>query len=328
MDKPKALVTRLLPEAGLARLAEAYEVDVNRDDVPLCTEEIARRAVGVTALLTLLTDRVDATLLDACPSVRIVSNVAVGFDNIDVVAASARGIWVTNTPDVLTETTADLTWALILGSARRIGESERYLRSGKFTGWTMLTLLGADVHQKTLGILGFGRIGRAVARRARGFAMRVLYASTTRAPEAVERELGAAHVDLAALLHESDFLSLHVPAGAGTRHTIGAAELRRMKPAAFLINTSRGAIVDEAALARALREGAIAGAGLDVFEAEPYVHPELLACENALIVPHIGSATSETREKMATLAAENCIAYAREGRPLTPVNALFRVPGS
>ncbi|MFY9779208.1 MAG: D-glycerate dehydrogenase [Candidatus Baltobacteraceae bacterium] len=324
MNKPKVFVCRQIPQAGLVRLAEAYDVEVNREDVPLAAAEIARRAEGALALVTLLADKVDAALLDACPSVRIVANVAVGYDNIVVPAATVRNVWVTNTPDVLSETTADLAWALILGAARRIGESERYLRAGRFTGWTMLTLLGADVHHKTLGIVGFGRIGQAVARRARGFAMRVLYTGRARASEEAERETGAAYVDKATLLRESDFVSLHAPLTPATRHLIGASEMRTMKRTAFLINTSRGPLVDEAALAQALREGTLAGAGLDVFEAEPQVHPALLACENALIVPHIGSATVETRERMATLAAENCLDYANGRRPRSPVNELAR----
>ncbi len=231
-------------------------------------------------------------------------------------------MWITNTPDVLTETTADLAWALILGAARRIGESERYLRAGKFTGWTMLTLLGADVHHKTLGVVGFGRIGQVVARRARGFAMRVLYTGPARASAETERETGAEYVDKATLLRESDFVTLHAPLTPATRHFIGAPELAAMKRTACLVNTSRGPLIDEAALAQALREGTLAGAGLDVFEAEPQVHPALLACENVLIVPHIGSATVETRERMAPMAAENCVAYASGRRPRTPVNEL------
>jgi glyoxylate reductase len=320
VNKPKAFVTRMIPEAGLVRLAEAYDVEVNRADVPLAAHELAPRAAGALALVTLLTDRVDGALLDACPSVRIVANVAVGYDNVDVPAATARGVWVSNTPDVLTDTTADLTWALILGVARRIGEAERFLRAGRFTGWTMLTLLGSDVHHKTLGIAGFGRIGQAVARRAAGFSMRVLYTSPSRASEAVERESGAAYVDKATLLRESDFVALCAPLTPATRHFIGAPELRAMKRTAHLINTSRGPLVDEAALAQALQDGTLAAAGLDVFEAEPRVHPALLACQNALIVPHIGSATIETRDRMATFAADNCVAFARGLRPVSPVN--------
>jgi glyoxylate reductase len=321
--RPKAFVTRVIPEPGIALLQEHYDVEVNREDVPLDAEALAARCRGVTAVVTLLTDRVDATLLDRCPDVRLVANVAVGYDNIDVAAATERGVWVTNTPDVLTETTADLAWALLLATARRVGEAERFVRAGKYRGWGIMMLLGGDVHGKTLGIAGLGRIGEAVARRARGFSMRVIYTDACRAPKELERELGATFVDKATLLRESDFISLHMPLLPDTHHFIGEPELRQMKCSAYLINTSRGPIVDEAALAEALHASTIAGAGLDVFEDEPNVHPRLLACENAVLLPHIASASIETRTRMATIAAENCVAFLRGERPPTAVNELL-----
>ena len=324
MLRPKAFVTRVIPEAGIERLASVYDVEVNRADRSLSAREIAEHAKGCQALVTLLTDRVDGTLLDSCPDVRIVANVAVGYDNVDVPAATQRGVWIANTPGVLTETTADLAWALLMATARRLGEAERFVRAGRYHGWGILMLLGGDVHGKTLGIAGFGRIGQAVAKRARGFDMRVLYTDAQRAPEVVERECGVSFVDKAALLAQSDFLSLHVPLTPQTHHWLGEAELKAMKSSAYVVNTSRGPVIDEAALATALRSGWIAGAGLDVFEREPEVYPDLLACENAVLLPHIGSASVETRDRMATIAADNCIAYARGERPPTAVNEPVR----
>jgi glyoxylate reductase len=322
VSRPQAFVTQAIPEAGISRLRAAFDVEANPGEEPLDRHELAARAAGADALVALLTDTIDAPLLDRLPRLRIVAVAAVGYDNVDVAAATERGVWVSNTPDVLTETTADLAWALMLGAARRLGEAERYLRAGRFTGWTMMTLLGADVHDKTLGIVGFGRIGRAVARRALGFGMRVLYNASRPASSEAEREANARHADLETLLRESDFVSLHVPLNARTRHLIGVAQLALMKRTAFLVNTARGPVVDEEALAAALRSGTIAGAGLDVFEREPSVHPDLLRCENALLVPHIGSATIETRERMATTAAENCLAVARGARPPNAVNEI------
>jgi len=320
MARSKAFVTRVIPEAGIERLATAYDVEVNRADRPLSPKEISERAKGCRALVTLLTDRVDGALLDLCPDVRIVANVAVGYDNIDVAAATERGVWVTNTPGVLTETTADLAWALLMAAARRIGEAERFVRAGRFHGWGIMMFLGGDVYGKTLGIAGFGRIGQAVAKRARGFDMRVLYTDAQRAPEDVEHACSAAFVDKATLLRESDFLSLHMPLLPETHHWLSEAEFKAMKPTAYVVNTSRGPTIDEAALAKALREGWIAGAGIDVYEEEPKVHPDLITCENAVLVPHIGSASIETRNRMATIAADNCVAFARGERPPTAVN--------
>jgi glyoxylate reductase len=267
----------------------------------------------------LLTDKIDAHFLESSPSVRIVANVAVGYDNIDVEAARKRSVVVTNTPGVLTDATADFAFALLMATARRVTEAERFLRSGKYKAWDMMLMLGGPVWGATLGIAGFGRIGQAVARRGRGFNMRILYTDEARVPESVERELGATFVDKATLLRESDFISLHVPLMESTRHYIGEAELRAMKPTAYLINTSRGPVVDEAALGRALRERRIAGAGLDVFEREPEVHPDLLAAENVVIAPHIASATVPTRTQMAMIAADNVLAVLAGKPPLTPV---------
>jgi glyoxylate reductase len=250
----------------------------------------------------------------------VVSNVAVGFNNIDVAAATKRGVVVTNTPDVLTETTADFAWTLLMATARRVVEADRYVREGKFTQWEFMLLLGGDIHGKTLGIIGFGRIGRAMARRARGFDMRVLYQDAVAADPATERELRATRTDTATLLRESDFVTLHTPLLPETQHLINAQSLKTMKKTAYLVNASRGPVVDEAALAQALKEGWIAGAGIDVFEREPEVHPALMGLPNAVLAPHIASASSDTRLKMANLAVDNCLAVLEGKMPPTPVN--------
>jgi len=250
----------------------------------------------------------------------VVSNVAVGFNNIDVAAATKRGVVVTNTPDVLTETTADFAWTLLMATARRVVEADRYVRDGKFTQWEYMVLLGGDVHDKTLGIIGFGRIGRAMARRALGFNMRVLYQDAVAADPATERELRATRTDTATLLRDSDFVSIHTPLLPDTRHLINAQSLRTMKKTAYLVNASRGPVVDEAALVQALTEGWIAGAGLDVFEEEPKVHPGLMGLSNVVLAPHIASASSDTRIKMAALAVDNCLAVLEGQTPPTPVN--------
>jgi len=318
---PKVLVSRMIPEEGLAVLAARVEVDLNREHLPLGREGRVKRLAGKDGLISLLTDRIDAEVLEAAPTLRVVANVAVGYDNIDVAAASARGILVTNTPGVLTETTADLAWALILATARRLVEADRFLRAGKFREWGIGMMLGPDVHGKTLGLAGFGRIGRAVARRAKGFAMRIIYADEARAPEDIEEEAGARRVDKETLLGESDFLSLHLPLSEATRHYLGADELALMKPTAVLVNTSRGPVIDEAALAAALREKRIRAAGLDVYENEPAVHPGLIGLENCVLLPHIGSASEETRGLMARMAAENCLAALFRECPPNLVNA-------
>jgi len=294
-------------------------VDYNETDTPLPKSELMTRLRGKDGLICQIITTVDDEVLAQAPSLRVVANVAVGYNNIDVAAARRRGVVVTNTPDVLTETTADFAWTLLMAAARRVVEADRFARSGRWTRWQWDLLWGADVHGKTLGIVGFGRIGRAVARRALGFDMRVLYHDAVRADAAAERELRAAPTDLATLLRESDFVTLHTNLTAETRHLIDARTLRTMKPSAILVNASRGPVVDEAALARALREGWIAAAGLDVFEEEPTIHPDLLPLTNVVMAPHIASASGETRLAMATLAVKNCLAVLEGKPPLTPV---------
>src|SRR6185503_9664064 len=267
-----------------------------------------------------ITSTIDDEVLAAAPTVKVVANVAVGYNNIDVAAARRRGVVVTNTPDVLTETTADFAWALLMSAARRVVEADQYARSDQWKTWKWGLLWGADIHGKTLGVVGFGRIGRAVARRGLGFGMKVLYYDTVRADAAAERELNARPVDMDTLLRESDFVTLHTLLSADTRHLINERTLRLMKKTAILVNAARGPVVDEAALVRALSEKWIAGAGLDVFEEEPAVHPGLLPLDNVTLAPHIASASNETRIAMATLAVRNCLAVL-EGKPaLTPVS--------
>lgn len=289
-------------------------------DAPPPHEVLVREAGRADALLCLLTDRIDEEVISAGPQLRVISNCAVGHDNIDLAAATARGIVVCNTPGVLTETTADLAWALLMAAARRIAEADRFLRAGRWRSWSPQLLLGQDVYGATLGIVGLGRIGRAVARRARGFEMRLLYSDPTRQPE-VEAELGAQRVPLDELLRESDFVTLHTPLTNETRHLIGPRQLALMKPTAVLINTSRGPVVDEAALVAALREKRLLYAGLDVFDPEPIAadHP-LVALDNVVLLPHIGSATVATRTRMATMAAQNILAVLSGQRPPHPVN--------
>lgn len=272
------------------------------------------------ALLCLLTDRIDAATLEGAPKLRIIANAVVGYEHVDVRAAAARGILVTNTPDVLTEATADLTWALILATVRQLPQSERSLRVGEFHGWGFWDYLGGDLTGATLGIFGMGRIGRAVARRAGGFGMRVAYHSRTRLPPDEEARLAAEWMPLDALLAASDVLTLHAPLTAETRHALDRDALARMRPGAYLINTARGALVDEAALVDALREGRLAGAGLDVYEREPAITPGLLDLPNVVLLPHIGSATRDTRTRMAMLAVRNVHAVLSGRPPLTPVS--------
>jgi glyoxylate reductase len=272
------------------------------------------------AIVCLLATKVDGALLARVPKLRIVSNVAVGVDNVDVPACTERGVVVTNTPDVLTEATADLAWSLLLAAARRVPEAERYVRSGKWAKWDWTALRGADVHGRTLGILGAGRIGQATGHRAVGFSMQVLYTSRQRRL-LFEHTTQARRVDFKALLRQSDFLSIHVPLTKETRHLIGAKELAMMKPGAILINTARGPILDEASLAKALKSGKLAAAGLDVFEREPKIHPDLLKLDNVVLLPHIGSATESTRRKMVETALRNCIAALKGEVPPNGVNA-------
>ena len=317
--KPRLLVTRRVFPEVIDALSAAFEVDANQDDEHWTPENLRARAAACDALLVVTADRVDAALLDACPRLRIVATGSVGHNHIDLAACAARGIAVTNTPDVLTEATADMAWALLMAAARRVTESERWLRDGRWGRWAWDQFLGADVHGATLGIVGMGRIGSAIARRAAGFSMRIRYCNRSDAPNAAE--LGAQRVDLDTLLAISDHVVLVLPYSPQTHHLIGERELARMKPTATLVNIARGGIVDDAALARALREGRLAAAGLDVFENEPAVDPALLAVPNVAITPHIGSATRSSRLGMAMLAARNLLAFAA-GEPLpTPVPA-------
>jgi glyoxylate reductase len=294
-------------------------VDFNDSDQPLPKAELIRRLKGKDGLICHIISAVDEEVFAAAPGLRVVSNVAVGFNNIDVAAARRHGVVVTNTPDVLTETTADFAWALLMAAARRVVEADQFARSGQWTRWQWDLLWGNDVHGKTLGIIGFGRIGRAVARRALGFGMRVLYHDAVRADAGAERELNATYAEPDTLLRESDFVSLHTLYIPETRHLINERNLRLMKRTAILVNTARGPIVDEAALVKALTEGWIAGAGLDVFEDEPKIHPGLLPLKNVTLAPHIASASLDTRLAMATLAVRNCLAVL-DGKPaITPV---------
>ena len=318
---PSIFVSRALPAEAITRARSRADVDANEVDAPLPRTELIRRLQGRQGLVCVITDSIDEELLAACPELRVASNVAVGFNNIDVAAATRRGVVITNTPDVLTETTADFAWTLLMATARRVVEADRYVRDGKFTYWKNMLLLGGDIHGKTLGIAGFGRIGRAMARRAQGFGMRVLYQDAVAADPTVERELRATRADIATLLKESDFVTLHTPLLPETRHLINAQSLKTMKKTAYLINAARGPVVDEAALAQALKEGWIAGAGLDVFEEEPKVYPGLMGLANVVLAPHIASASSDTRLQMANLALDNCLAVLEGRTPPTPVNA-------
>ena len=313
------ITTEMFPEA-LERLRRAGHRVEAPERGRLSREEILARIGEAEALICLLSDRVDEELLSAAPRLRVVANLGVGVDNVDLAAATRRGIPVTNTPDVLTETTADLGWALLMSAARRIVEADRDLREKGFPGWTFIPPhLGVDVWGRTLGIVGLGRIGTAIARRGRGFSMRVLYTSRTRKPDR-ERELGLEYVPLERLLAESDFVVLTVPLTPDTHHLIGPRELSLMKGEAILVNIARGPVVDEAALARALREGRIRAAALDVFELEPDVHPELLKLHNVVLTPHIGSATWATRRAMADLAVESVLRVLAGHRPQNLVN--------
>ncbi len=325
--KPAVLVTRAVFASVLQRLGAHFEVESNLADEVWSPAELARRLHGKAGAFTTGSERIDAALLDACPQLRVVCNMAVGYNNIDVEACSARGVLVTNTPDVRTETTADLGFALMMATARRMAESERFLRRGEWTKWSYDLFTGSDVHGATLAILGMGRIGQAIARRgALGFGMRVIYHNRSRLEAAVEASLNARWVDKPALLCEADHLLLVVPYSPATHHAIGAAELAQMKPSATLTNIARGGVVDDAALAAALRDRRIAAAGLDVYEGEPRVNPELLALPNVVLTPHIASASVATRLAMADLAADNLIAALGfgpdAGRPPTPVNAV------
>lgn len=322
MARPAVFVTRRIHQEALERIAAAADVDLWPDDLPPPYEVLRERTARVEGLLSLLSDRIDAPMIDAAPNLKVISNYAVGFDNIDVPAATARGILVGNTPGVLTETTADFAFVLLMAAARRVVEADGHTRQGKWRTWGPMVLLGQDIHHATLGIVGLGRIGSEVARRARGFGMHVLYHDTTRRDRAEEEELAVEFVpDLVELLRRSDFVSLHVPLTQTTRGLIGSAQLAVMKPSAVLVNTARGAVVDQHALYEALRDGRIFAAGIDVTEVEP-IPPDdpLLTLDNVIIAPHVASASFATRRNMALMAADNLIAGLRGEVPPNCVN--------
>ncbi|MEA1996171.1 MAG: D-glycerate dehydrogenase [Gemmatimonadota bacterium] len=317
--KKRILVTRKLPGPAVEQMSEEFEVVLNPHDRDLGYDELLGMAAGCAGLLSMLSNRIDEAFMAANPGLKVVSNYAVGYNNIDLHAARKHGIVVTNTPGVLTETTADLAWALIMAVSRRVVEADRYTREGLFTGWAPEMFLGRDVFGKTLGIVGMGRIGLAVARRASGFDMRVIYYSRSASPEA-ENELGAERIkNLDSLVSKADFISLHIPLAPETHHLIDSRRLALMKSTAFLINTARGPVVDEEALAKALAGGSIAGAGFDVYEEEPRLHPRLAELPNTVLLPHIGSASTETRIRMAQIAADNLAAVLRGETPAHPV---------
>jgi gluconate 2-dehydrogenase len=323
--RPSVLVARAVFPEVIERLVRHFEVESNPDDTIFTPAELGTKLRGKAGCLITGSERIDAALLDAHPQLRAVCNMAVGYNNIDVEACSARGVLATNTPDVLTETTADFGFALMMATARRIAESEHFLRAGRWTKWSYDMFVGSDVHGATLGILGMGRIGQAIARRgALGFGMKVIYHNRSRLPAEQEAPIGARYVDKQTLLREADHLVIVVPYSTASHHAIGAAELARMKPSATLTNIARGGIVDDAALAKALAERRIAAAGLDVFEGEPTVHPDLLTVPNVVLTPHIASASVATRRAMANLAADNLIAALgfgpNAGKPPSPLN--------
>jgi glyoxylate reductase len=317
----RIVVMRRIPDPALDLLRAYGDVRVSPHDRPLTTAELHEAARGADAILTLLHDRVDGALLDAAgPQLQVVANVAVGYDNVDVAACTERGVRFTNTPGVLTEATADIAFALILMCTRRLGEGERVIRRREAWSWNMFYLLGSSIQGKTLGVVGLGQIGAATARRAKAFGMDVIYSSRREADPAVVTELETRRVDFDELLETSHVVSLHCPLLPETHHLIDAGRLDQMRSDAYLVNTTRGPVVDEEALARALRLGVIAGAGLDVFEREPEVHPDLLDLENVVLIPHLGSATIETRTAMGVLAARNALGVLDGSGPVTPVN--------
>ncbi len=315
----KILISNVLPDEARALIPRDVAVDYNSGKTGWSKAELISRLRGKDGLICHIISAIDDEVLAAAPTVKVIANVAVGYNNIDVAAARRRGVVITNTPDVLTETTADFAWTLLMAAARRVVEADHFVRSDQWHKWEWDLLWGADIHGKTLGVVGFGRIGRAVARRALGFNMRVLYQDAVRADPAIERELRATRMELEPLLAEADFVSLHTPLLAETRHLVNERTLRLMKKSAVLVNAARGPVVDEAALVRALKEGWIAGAGLDVFDEEPKVHPGLLPLKNVVLAPHIASASFDTRLAMATLAVRNCLAVLDGKPPLTPV---------
>lgn len=321
MSKPKILVARAIFPAVIDRLAEHFDITSNQADEVWTKAELTEALRDKVGAFTTGSERIDADVLAACPQLRIVANMAVGYNNFDVEAMTARGVLATNAPDVLTETTADFGFALLMATARRVTESEHYLRAGQWTKWNYEMFSGSDIHGATLGILGMGRIGQGIAKRgAHGFGMKVIYHNRSRLSPELEAQCKASYVSKEDLLRTADHLVLVLPYSASSHHAIGAAELAQMKPTANLINIARGGIVDDGALAAALRNKQIAGAGLDVFEGEPKVHPDLLTVPNVVLTPHIASATVPTRLAMGNLAADNLIGYLVNGKPLTPLN--------
>ena len=320
MSKPKILVARAIFPETIERLSQHFEVESNQSDESWTPAQLAAKLRGKQGVFTTGSERIDAALLDACPDLKICANMAVGYNNFDVDAMAAHGVVGTNAPDVLTETTADFGFALLMATARRICESEHFLRTGKWEKWSYDMFAGSDINGATLGIIGMGRIGQGIARRgAHGFGMKVIYHNRSKLDASLEAECKATYVGKDELLKTADHVVLVVPYSAASHHTIGAAEIALMKPTATLVNIARGGIVDDAALAAALREKRIAAAGLDVFEGEPKVHPDLLSVPNVVLTPHIASATVPTRRAMADLAADNLIAYFDGKGPLTPV---------
>jgi gluconate 2-dehydrogenase len=315
MTRLQVLVTREVFPETLDYLARHFEVEANPSDTPFTPAQLAERLASKDGALITLTERIDAALLAHCPKLRAVCNIAVGFNNIDLKACQARGVMATNTPGVLDDSTADFTWALILATARRVTEAEQYLRAGNWSGWKLKQFLGVDVHHATLGILGMGRVGQAVARRARGFDMTVLYHNSRRLSAEVEKTCHAAYVGMDELLARADILTVHTPYSPATHHILGAAQFAKMKPGAILINAARGGVVDDAALIEALKRGPVAAAGLDVFENEPALHPDFLKLTNVVLTPHIASSSEATRRRMAMLAAENLVAALTTGKP-------------
>ncbi len=322
--KPKVVVTREVFDDSIAVLAGHCEVIDNQADVPYTPDALATKLAGCEGLMCALTDKVDAALIARVPHLKAVANIAVGYNNIDVPACTARGIQVTNTPGVLDDSTADLAFALMLATARRVTEVEAYIRKGEWTGWKLKQWLGVDVHHATLGIIGMGRIGQAIAKRAAGFDMKVIYHNRTRVAPEIEARANAAYVSMDALLAQADFVVLQMPYSPETHHLIGAAQLKKMKPSAILINSTRGGVVDDAALIDALKHGTIRAAGLDVFENEPKLNPAFLELKNVVLVPHIGSSTEATRRAMAMTAAKNLVAALRGERPPNLVNPAAR----
>ena len=306
--KPAILVTREVFDDTLAFLAESCDVESNQTDLIPAPDELALRAAGKEGILCCLTDAIDAKLLAAAPNLKAVANIAVGYNNIDVAACTARGVMVTNTPGVLDDSTADFAWALMMAAARRVAELDATIRAGQWTHWQLKQWMGIDVHGATLGIIGMGRIGQAIAKRATGFDMPVLYCNRTQLPAAVEKRLNARWVSKGELLAQADFVVLQLPYSKETHHLIGAPELATMKPSAILVNTARGGVVDDGALIDALRSGRIRAAGLDVFEGEPRLNPGFLTLDNAVLAPHVASSTDATRARMAMTAAKNLVA--------------------